>query len=340
MTRIQPSIPAGVAVLIHPSQFPDAIRRDLRDSLRRRAVNHKFHYDSVKQAQQWLTLHQACSPARTRPGVAATYRRAFAYIARNLGTGSVHVIGLGCADGAKDCALMRRLQDRIVRYTAVDVSTALVLKAWQAASRRIPAECCLPLVCDLAKAHDLPALLDQRTGSSGSRLITFFGMLPNFEPETILPRLAALVRPGDRLLCSANLAPGDDYRKGVEKVLPLYDNTLTRDWLMTFLSDLGTKQNDGTLTFNIEEHPLRSGLLRIAARFRFLRPTEIRIDSDVLAWGPPDVLRLFFSYRHTPGLVHRLMAAHQMTVTAQWISPCGEEGLFLARRASGKSFGS
>ena len=30
-------------VAIHASQFPDAVRRDLLESLRTRQVNHKFH---------------------------------------------------------------------------------------------------------------------------------------------------------------------------------------------------------------------------------------------------------------------------------------------------------
>jgi len=82
-------------------------------------------------------------------------------------------------------------------------------------------------------------------------LITFFGMIPNFEPQLILPRLAALVRPADHLLFSANLAPGSDYAAGVRQVLPLYDNALTRDWLMTFLTDLGVERDDGELRFSI-----------------------------------------------------------------------------------------
>ena len=50
-------------------------RQDLLESLRTRRVNHKFHYDSVKQTQQWLALHQAFSPSRTDADCAATYDR-------------------------------------------------------------------------------------------------------------------------------------------------------------------------------------------------------------------------------------------------------------------------
>jgi hypothetical protein len=50
----------------HSSQeFPDQVRRDLLESLRARAINHKFHYDSARQTVKWLALHEAYSPTRT-----------------------------------------------------------------------------------------------------------------------------------------------------------------------------------------------------------------------------------------------------------------------------------
>src|SRR5438045_2612373 len=36
-------------VTIHASQFPEAVRRDLLESLRARQVNHKFHYDRSEE---------------------------------------------------------------------------------------------------------------------------------------------------------------------------------------------------------------------------------------------------------------------------------------------------
>src|SRR4051812_43598131 len=64
-------------VLIHSSQFPENVRRDLLESLRSRQVNHKFHYDSVKQTQKWLALHQAHSPSRNDADCLAIYDRCF-----------------------------------------------------------------------------------------------------------------------------------------------------------------------------------------------------------------------------------------------------------------------
>jgi uncharacterized SAM-dependent methyltransferase len=43
-------------------------------------------------------------------------------------------------------------------------------------------------------------------------------------------------------------------------------------------------------------------------------------------------IRLFFSYRHTPELVKKLLRAHKLTVLEQWVTKSEEEGVFLCRR--------
>src|SRR5664279_4598844 len=108
-----------VQVAIHASQFPDNVQRALIESLRTRQVNHKFHYDSVKQTQQWLALHQAFSPSRTDADCAATYDCSFAAVAARIGARRVHLIGLGCGGGQKDTRLLKLLQGlrRKVFYT-------------------------------------------------------------------------------------------------------------------------------------------------------------------------------------------------------------------------------
>src|SRR5882724_1725492 len=242
-------VPAHVT--IHPSQFPDQVRHDLLESLRSRQVSHKFHYDSIKQTQKWLALHEVYSPSRTDPACATTYDRAFEAACKQLQSDYIHLLGVGCGGGQKDARLLKLLNPstKSIWYTPCDVATAMVLTARRAASEFIDEENCVPLVCDLVTSDDLGAVLDklsqQRAGGfpcdtrHAQRLVTFFGMLPNFEPMLILPRLSALVRPGDWLLVSANLAPGLDYAVGVQRVLPLYDNELTREWLLAFLLDLG-----------------------------------------------------------------------------------------------------
>jgi L-histidine N-alpha-methyltransferase len=318
-------------VTIHSSQFPEQVRRDLLESLRSRRVNHKFHYDSVKQTQKWLALHEAFSPARTDADCLATYDRSFAETARQMDTPEVRVIGLGCGGGQKDVRLLQLLKEagRKTSYTPSDVSMAMVLTAVAAALPVVNDAQCQPLVCDLATAEDLPAVLQSQPGV-GARLITFFGMIPNFEPKMILPKLAAIVLPPDHLLFSANLAPGDDYDAGVRQVLPLYDNEPTREWLITFLLDLGVERGDGDIRFTIEDDS--NGLKRIVARFHFGRARKILVEQEEFAFAADEYIRLFFSYRHTPVNIRSLLERHGLTVKQEWIAGSGEEGIFLCRK--------
>ena len=328
-------------VVVHASQFPEQVRRELLESLRTRRVNHKFHYDSVKQTQKWLALHQAYSPTRNDADCQAAYERGFAAAAQQIKTKSVQVIGLGCGGGQKDTRLLNLLKARgkEIFYTPCDVSTAMVLAARQTALAVLPAENCFPIVCDLATVDDLEKMVGSarcadRTPRRGvpaiSRLFTFFGMIPNFEPEHILPKLASLVREGDYLLFSANLAPGKNYTAGMKKILPQYDNSPTRDWLMAFLLDLGVERGDGEMRFAVENG--RSGLKRVAARFYFRRQRRIKIDDAEFVFRRGENIRLFFSYRYTPEHVRKILARYRLQVRDQWIMHSGEEGVFLVNR--------
>jgi L-histidine N-alpha-methyltransferase len=327
-------MPSVVDVAIHASQFPEAVRRDLLHSLRARQINHKFHYDSIKQSRQWLELHQAFSPSRTDEECARAYDAAFAAAAGRVTGRAAHLIGLGCGGGRKDARLLALLQQarKRIAYTPSDVSTPMVLVASEAAREVLSSLNCHPLVCDLASADDLPAVLDSYIKPADARLISFFGMIPNFEPHFILPRLAALLRPGDHLLFSANLAPGPDYDAGMWRILPQYDNNLTREWLITFLLDLGVERTDGGLRFVIEPDPGGSSLKRVAAYFNFLRERRIEVDGEKFEFQPGDVIRLFFSYRHTPDRVTGLLSQHGITVLGRWITRSEEEGVFLCSR--------
>lgn len=325
-------MPAPATVTIHRSQFPDAIRRDRLESLRRREVNPKFHYDSPRQTQQWLTLHQALAPSRHDADCTAIYEAAFAAVAESETAPALHLIGLGCGGGQKDTRLLRRLQSRgcEMAYTPCDVSVAMTLVARETAGAVLPAAACTPLVCDLATTDDLPELLAAVAPANLRRIVTFFGMIPNFEPAEILPRLAACLRPGEPLLFSANLAPGADYQSGVERVLPQYDNALTRDWLLTFLQDLGIERDDGAMRFTIEDNA--AGLKRIVARFHFLRDRVVTLDSETFGFRAGEQIRLFFSYRYTLATIAAQLRQHGFTVSSHWITRSEEEGVFLCRR--------
>lgn len=327
-------MPQVVSVAIHESQFPENVRLDLLQSLRSRQVNHKFHYDSHKQTQQWLKLHQAYSPSRTDSNCASIYDSSFAAVASHPMQQHIRLIGLGCGGGQKDTRLLRLLQDagKSVSYTPCDVSVAMTLVAYRAATTHISNKDCHPFACDLLTTHNVKNIPAFQTNSDTSRIVTFFGMIPNFEPKMILPKLAELLRPEDCLLFSANLSPGPDYTAGIARILPLYDNPLTRAWLMSFLLDLGVLSADGMLRFTVEDCPAGSGLKRIAAYFHFSNARQIELDDESFNFQPGESIRLFFSYRHTPAKISSLLKQHGISVEEQWITESQEEGVFLCRR--------
>jgi len=174
----------------------------------------------------------------------------------------------------------------------------------------------------------LSITFNQQTPPAAIRLLTFFGLIPNFEPQLILPKLRALVRPNDLLLLSANLAPGHDYEAGVRRILPQYDNAPTRDWLLTFLFDLGVENRDGDIQWSVETSDTRD-LLRVTASFRFTQRRVLRFGEETFAFAAGETIRLFFSYRYTPDRVRTVLATHGLAVEDQWIADSEEEGVFL-----------
>jgi L-histidine Nalpha-methyltransferase len=324
--------PSFASVKIHSSQFPENVRRDLLASLRARKINHKFHYDSVKQTQKWLALHQIYSPTRNNENVGAIYAQSFAAAVAKIKSDRVHVIGLGCGGGQKDGSLLKLLKanGKKVFYTPCDVASAMVLVARQIALAVLPEKNCFPFVCDLATATDLPDFFQNQKIGNAARIVTFFGMIPNFEPQGILPKLTSLIRPQDFLLFSANLSPGKNYAAGMEKILPQYDNATTRDWLMTFLVDLGIEKSDGELKFEIAIGDF--GLKRFVANFQFKRARKIKIEDEIFNLKIGEKIRLFFSYRYTPERVVKILAGNKLEILEQWIANSEEEGVFLCRR--------
>ena len=326
--------PSPVAVLIHPSQFPLAIEEAFCASLASRRMNHKFHYDTPKQALRWLRVHEAFSPARQDASCQAAYDLAARAAARLAGRGDVEVISLGCGGGQKELGLLRALRAlnpaRRVRYVPTDVSVSLTLIARAAAlaDGLAPANCA-PLVLDLARAEDWGEALRPVLTPGGRRIVTFFGMLPNFLPTEALPRLAGLLRPRDVLLVSANLAPGKNYAAGVRKILPSYDNALTAEWLFSVLADLGVTRADGRMEFGIGLCPHGSKLRRVEADFVFGRATALHYGGREWRCRRGERFGLFFSYRHTPERVQELFGRHGLSVRKHWTNVAGDEGVFL-----------
>jgi L-histidine Nalpha-methyltransferase len=317
-------MPERVPILVDATQFPEAVTRDLLESFKARRLNHKFLYSSYRQAAKWLKLHEAYSPARRDAECERIYDSAFADLSKGV-SGDVHVIGLGCGGGQKDARLLQLLLGNGSQpsYTPVDVSMPLVVTAYERARSLKNVQLRTGIVCDLGTASDLNSMVPE-----GRRLFAFFGMLPNFEPRAILPRITRLLRGGDWLLFSANLAPENDYRAGVEKVFPQYANSLTDDWLLAFLKDFGVDESDGKIEWQIEG----TDLLRICAEFRFQKNASVECEGKTFKFLPTEKIRLFFSYRYAAETLHPIFHEHGLRIEGQWITPSQEEGVFVARR--------
>ena len=121
-----------------------------------------------------------------------------------------------------------------------------------------------------------------------------------------------------------------DYSAGLKRILPQYDNEMTRDWLSAFLFERGVDPRDGVVQFTIEFSP--SGVGKIVARFRFERARRIEVMGEAFDFCAGESVQLFFSYRYTRELIRRLLSAHRIHVEDQWNTPSEEEGVFLCSR--------
>lgn len=325
-----------VSVAIHASLFPDAVHARLRASFQTRRIHGAFHYDTARRARRWMEVHAAHSPAVTAQDSRSIYDQAARESVVGLADGPWGCIGLGCGSGHKEARVVAALVVRAssVTYLPLDVSVPLVLISREEALAQSPGLTVHPIAADLTDVDDLSAAIDPLLPSGARRFLTLFGMLPNFEPEFIFERMASWLRPGDRILFSANLAPGPDLETGVRMVLPQYNNPETKAWLRTLLEDHGVPAEAGSVEFHVERDLGFPGCARIAADWVVSRSSEWVLDSETFCLEPGERVRLFFSIRHTPSSIEFGLRSQGLRLAQSWIAGSGEEGVFLVERSN------
>ena len=249
----------------------------------------------------------------------------------------LHLVGLGCGGGKKEAELLRLAAPSIpsLKYTPTDVSTAMCTVAYEEAQKlRLPNLQLEPgVVWDMETTSDWGKPLSNEAIDEGTRCYTFFGMLPNFEPDLAFDRLSALLRPGDFLLASANLAPGANYLEGIHSVIGGYDNPLCHEWLRQILIDHEI-DDAGTLRFQISSPRTLHKLRRIEAIFELQR--DIRLDLEgqrVTAKAKTEIL-LFYSYRYQLKQIQTICRSKGLELLSTQSNPGQTEAVFLCRKES------
>lgn len=307
-----------IHLTVHDSCFP----RERQDRLVRALEMHRIPpaqlYTSEAQASRWLAYHEAWSPA-PQPEVQAVYDRAFAGLTRPFPTW----VSLGAGGGAKEARALASGTHAPDRYLPSDASAALVVESMLRMSQSHPSLSSRGLVIDL----DVPLRrADFLTGDPRPALWLAFGILPN-APDTFLERLRTLLGPDDRVLLSANLSP-HPFPRGSGEIVAQYDNAEARAWLQGALVELGL--HPARFELVVRPEPLRPDgrAWRIHGTARMLREQTVHVRGTDLRWPAGAELRIFRSDRFTPEGVRDRVAQAGLQISAEYIAPQENEGVF------------
>ncbi len=319
-----------VTLTFHDSQYPSRVAEQLCQGLRAKRLSGKFLYESPAQAQRWLMYHQAYSPSRTESALLSLYQQSFQAALRTLSSEALHYISIGCGGGAKDSLFLQSATPLCptLFFTPMDISAALVIETMRRLHHTLGDLPSFPLVIDLEAEPDLTPFLELHETPDMRRLLTCFGMIPNFDYQTFLPYIRRLMRPSDVLLLSVNLSP-TPYPDAGPHTIPQYDNPPARAWFIGLLENLGFSAADLDLCIDAKALRLDGHVWQIRAAARFLRQVELSLYEASFTFHHGEWLHLFFSNRFTPQVMPRILADAGLTVIDTFLFESQEEGIYL-----------
>lgn len=300
------------SLIIHPELNEQTLEQERIYCLQQKRVAPKFHYETQRQSDLWLKVHEQFAPP---PGVSALYKSVGESLSNLIDEDELTLVALGCGGGEKEISALKKLPAG-VKYVPTDLSIPLV-KAAANRAKKEGLHVGPPLVFDLFRSANIRKFIEPHI--SERNIFTFFGLIPNFHPQEILPTLHSLIEPGDFLLLSANLAP-----QGIDKILPQYDNQPTKEWLKEFLYRFGKPKGEINIS-TVRSNKLES----ISARFIFSDTSILIAGENQFTFEPLEEIDLFTSYRYTIDSIKSTLAAHRIEVAEEFISQNGEEGVFL-----------
>lgn len=319
----------SLTLTFHESQYPAQVAAQVLHGLRTRCLPGRLLYDSPAQAQRWLVYHQAYSPSRTQATLVALYRQAYYAVLQARPHSHLHYISLGCGGGNKDLLLLQQALPlcTTVHFTPLDTSAALVLETLLRVAQECPTLRSAPLVADLSMEPDLRPFFEPYETSDTWRLLTCFGMLPNFDYRTFLPYVRQLMRPNDMLLLSANLSPGP-YAEAVERIVPQYDNPLAHAWYAGLLDSLGFAA--AQMRVHVRTLPLQPDghIWRLQAEAEIIQPFTLSLYDEDFTFRVGERLQVFFSIRFSPQVMPQLLDAAGLQVAQTWLLDSHEEAIY------------
>ena len=321
-----------LAIDSHPSVGEEALGRAVIDSLRANRIDPKLLYITLWQVQLWRQVFLRHSPIHGNSEFARIYRDAFTRVAESTPPGRIWLVGLGCGTGLKEAELCLRLKacGHAVSFSAVDVSRDLV----EESGRRLAeagAELARGLVCDLTATDFVAKWLKDATGDV-PRAFTFFGLTPNLAPSLVARLFTAILRPGDRLLANAHLAPvgaGADLSQAMQAVLPQYDNPQTLAWLSAALEEWKLLDRVEAVRMQIGEI---EGVPAFVARASWKSAEPFERSGERFHPKTAEPLQLFHSLRYTPALFEAELIRAGFHAELLAMTSCREEAIWAVQR--------
>ena len=279
----------------------------------------------------WERLHLAHAPSCQEQPV-SLHGKAIDCLVKQMGESCFQLISLGCGLAEKESHFLQHAGNRLLKVGLVDGSGELVCEAKRRLNRRQPNLDIDATVADLSQIAEWSELIPDDT--RGVRVISLFGMMPNFAPGFLFPKLSAMCQEGDWLLVDSNLIPGevDDADLVPESIQRQYDNDECRQWLMASLAELGVYENSGRLMFTVDTTDGELVLPRIRADFKFDVDVATAIAGEELIFRKGERLSVFYSIRYCHEMLPVILKTAGLVAVESWCSESGEDGVYLCRR--------
>jgi uncharacterized SAM-dependent methyltransferase len=322
-----------IDIEFHSSVWGQTSISALSQALRQRDLPSSFLYKGAYSSCLWERLHLAHAPSCQEAAEVSLHAQGIGFLKTQLPDSVFHLVSLGCGLAEKEMLFFRQLGDRIASVRLVDVSVELACEAKRRLSAIQSGLSIHATVADLSQSVRWKDLV----GEAGTtpRVITLFGMVPNFDPTVLFERLSALMHSGEWLLLDANLIPdstaSDEWVP--ESILFQYDNKECRQWLVASLAELGIYTSSGRLVFSSDVVEAGVSLPRIRADFEFEEDVSIAIASEDLFFKRGERLRVFHSIRYRRDVLPMLLRRAGFETIESWFSLSGEDGVYLCRKA-------